>query len=373
VHLAIVLLFALEVPAEALRAVPGADVVVFDEPQVGKQTRILLATHVRAAPAKLMALFTDPAAYRRAVPSFRRAEVVEAKGGERRVRWELEVPLWNLKGELWLRPVAGGVDLELAAGDLAPGMFRLRAQADGEGALFWMEAQANVREANWVARRLVARSPLAEPAMTAAAALVLLRALALEAVGAGAQRWPATPPAPPKTVDGTPLAKALALGGRVVAAVHSAPTGRLARVEVAIAPKVSAAAVRQAVTEPARWRALPGWRDVAPLKKNPGVWEVDSRFPFVDFDADWAVSPRPFRAVAVGGDARGAIMGWDVADTPVAVFSFHPRLETAGYIPRKFIEAEPLLEHGLSLGLTYVDAMSFLEALLPRPKAAPAK
>ena len=41
----------------------------------------------------------------------------------------------------------------------------------------------------------------------------------------------------------------------------------------------------------------------------------------------------------------------------MAVFSFHPRLETAGYIPRKFIAAEPLLEHGLSLGLGYVDAV----------------
>ena len=112
---------------------------------------------------------------------------------------------------------------------------------------------------------------------------------------------------------------------------------------------------------------MPGWRDVAPLKSKPSVWEVDSRFPFVDFDARWEVRTQPFRAIAVGGGARGAVMGWDVLDgaPAVAVFSFHPRLETAGYIPRKFIEAEPLLEQGLSLGLSYVDAMSLLTALVP--------
>jgi hypothetical protein len=234
-----------------------------------------------------------------------------------------------------------------------------------------MEAQANVREANWLARRLVARSPLAEPAMTAAAALVLLRALALEAEAAGGRRRPNVPPSPPspRVLDGTRLgevARPLLGGGRVMAAVRSGPTGRLDRVEVAIGSRLGGEGVRRAVSEPARWRALPGWREIKPL---PGArWEVDSRFPFVDFDATWAITARPFRGQVVGGDARGAVMAWDILDgaPTVAVYSLHPRLETAGYIPRKFIEAEPLLEHGLSLGLAYVNGVSLLRALLPR-------
>ena len=47
----------------------------------------------------------------------------------------------------------------------------------------------------------------------------------------------------------------------------------------------------------------------------------------------------------------------------MAVFSLHPRIETTGYLPRKLIEAEPLLEHGLAVGLAYVDAMALLRAL----------
>ena len=97
--------------------------------------------------------------------------------------------------------------------------------------------------------------------------------------------------------------------------------------------------------------------------------------PFVDFDALWLVATGPpFRAVAIGGDGRGAVLGWDVLETParagaMAVFSLHPRLEKAGYIPRKFIEAEPLLEQGLSLALAYVDAVAMIHAL-PRTRPA---
>jgi hypothetical protein len=63
-------------------------------------------------------------------------------------------------------------------------------------------------------------------------------------------------------------------------------------------------------------------------------------------------------------------MGWDLlpagsgaAAGPVAVFSTHPRVDRTGYLPRRLIEAEPLLEHGLSLGLAYVNAISLLHAI----------
>jgi hypothetical protein len=45
------------------------------------------------------------------------------------------------------------------------------------------------------------------------------------------------------------------------------------------------------------------------------------------------------------------------------VVSQHPRLDRAGILPRKLIEAEPFLEHGLSLALTIVEAVSLVPAL----------
>jgi hypothetical protein len=363
----------------ALAAVPGAELVFFDEPRPGQPTQVLVAAVTRAPVARVRALLLDPAAYRRAVPSFRRADPVSGRPGEaQQVEWELEVPLWNLEGKLWLRPVPDGVDLQLAEGDMAPGYFQLRARPTAGGVLLSVAGHANMGEANWATRRLVKRSPLAEPAMTATAAWVLLHALVLEAerpgTGVDPRRWPSGPLAPPDGLDGSALgrlARQRLPAGQAVAAVHSKASGRLERVEVAVTARFTAQSVRRALTEAPRWQALPGWHAVKLLPATPPEmsWEVDSRFPFVDFDGVWSIQPGPpLRGQVVSGDARGARLGWDVLDGPapntaVAVFSLYPRLETSGYVPRKFIQAEPLLEHGLSLGVAYVDALSLVRAL----------
>jgi len=362
----------------ALAAMPGADLVFFDEPRPGQPTQILAASVTRAAPARVRAVLLDPHAYQRAVPSFRRAEIAGRSGEALQVEWELEVPLWNLEGKLWLRPVPDGVDIQLAEGDLAPGHFQLRTRPVAGGVLLSVAGHANMGQANWATRRLVKRSVLAEPAMTATAAWVLLRALVLEAErpesGADPRRQPTAPPGPPGSLDGTALARLARQrlpAGQTVAAVHARANGRLERIEVATTARFTAESVRRALGEAPRWQALPGWHAVKPLPSTPPAmtWEVDSRFPFVDFDAVWFLQPGPpLRGQVVSGDARGARLGWDVIDGPapstaIAVLSLHPRLETSGYIPRKFIQAEPLLEHGLSLGVAYVDALSLVRSL----------
>jgi hypothetical protein len=370
--------FALPAPESlpaALVAVPGADLVFFDEARAGEQARVLAVARTKAPAAKLRAVMLDPQAYRRAVPSFRKVEVLARQGADVQVGWELEVPLWNLAGKLWLRPTADGVDIDLAEGDLAPGRFRLRARPLPDGVVLSVEAAANMREANWATRRLAKRSPLAEPAMTATTAWLLLRALVLEAerrdTAVDPRRQPQATMAPPAlaAIDGTALgrlARDRLTAGQALAAVRSAPTGRLDRVEVATPSKLAPPALARGLADPARWRALPGWHAVKPQAAHPWVWEVDSRFPFVDFDATWAIQAGPpLRGQAIGGNARGAVLGWDllpVASGTMAVFSLHPRLETSGYIPRKFIQAEPLLEQGLSLGLAYVDALSLMRS-----------
>jgi hypothetical protein len=386
---------------EALQALGGGDLVVFDEPHAGRATKLLLATLVKAPVDRVRALLADPAAYQRAVPAFVRAEVKQegrqGPGGfrERRLAWELEVPLWNLKGELWMRARPDGVALELVKGDLAPGLYHLSAASQGERTLLRIEGRANLRDANFVSRRLVARSALAEPAMAATAAWVLLRALALEAERTGdlphPRRWPtAAMRAPPvHALDGAVLGRLVAGRSpgdpRVAAVVRCRPGGRLDRVEVAVPLPVPPSRVGAHLREPQAWRALPGWGKLKPLApvsargRPPPVaaetsprsilWEVDSTMPFVDFDAVWKVAlGPPLRAEAVRGDWRGGVMGWDVVPTAsptatVAVYSLHPRIEQTGYIPRRFVAAEPLLEAGLALGLAYVNAVSLMQPL----------
>jgi hypothetical protein len=68
----------------------------------------------------------------------------------------------------------------------------------------------------------------------------------------------------------------------------------------------------------------------------------------------WEVVPTTVRAGPLG--KAGAL-------PTLAAHALHPRLERTGYLPRKLIEAEPLLEHGLALGLAYVNALSLVQAV----------
>ena len=125
---------------------------------------------------------------------------------------------------------------------------------------------------------------------------------------------------------------------------------------------------------PESWLAFPGWHRAKPLAGDQVA--IDDNLPLVDFDATWQLArdrARGFTATVVDGATRGALFAWDVAparaggaNRSVAVLSLYPRLETSGYVPRKFIAAEPLLEHGMSLALGYADAMSMARALTTR-------
>jgi hypothetical protein len=381
-----------------LRSLPAGELVMFDSPRKDRSPRLLLLARVKAPPERLRVLLADPQAYRRAIPSFVRADTLESKAGpagtppSRRLAWELEIPLWNLEGELWMRPLSDGVALDLVAGDLAPGRFVLRALPDGVGggqSVLMVDGGAPVKNANWMTRRLAARDPRAEPAMAVTAAFVLLRALALQAerpgsrTAAASPRWPQAPMSAPTAehLDGQALGAALAAGGfplgpgSAAALVRSRSDGRLGQVALALQVALPQSVINNQLAQPSRWTALAGWKEieVQPAPETPQLarWEVDSSLPFVDFDATWLVrAAAPFRAAIDRGDWRGAVMGWDVlpATPSVAVFSLHPRVETTGYLPRKLIEAEPLLEHGLALGLAYVDALALAAALQPPPR-----
>ena len=165
------------------------------------------------------------------------------------------------------------------------------------------------------------------------------------------------------------LRPALARLARAGAAalVGVAPSGRLASASVGVPTREPPTALAARLADPRGWTAFPGWRHVQPMPptaRGPATVVVEDGIPFVDFDATWRAEPPP-RArwwTAVDGAARGAWFGWDVAPTAdasaEAVLTMAPRLELTGSIPRRFIEAEPLLEQGLALALTFVDAAS---------------
>lgn len=392
-------------PTPALRAAvdafPGGRLAIF---AAAAENRVFMAMHVRASPDEIKRRLLDPRSYRRAVPSFESADVVARRARPDRqpadtlIDWELEIPLWNLDGRLWLKSFPDAVQIALVEGAFSPGRFTWRLLPHAGGTILTLEGTANTRDANFATRRLAKRSPLAEPAMTVAAALVLLEAMALDVTGderARATRWPATPPAAPSPETGLSatgllhMVPALAAqsGAHAVAMVTIAPGGRLAFAQVATRTSPTPAVAMARVFEGSRWKALPGWKQIEDVTASgPGrtgtrsSWDVDVSFPFIDFDARWDVVnhrcrngvPSPcFFARAGDGDVNGAVMAWDAYAPPGpspqtwVAFTMHPNLHRTGYVPRKFIEKEPLLEHGLSLALTYVNGVTLAGALGP--------
>ncbi len=378
----------------ALAALRGADLVIVDDPVPGRAPSALLATRAAASPAALAATLGDPRAYSNAIPSLARADVLERRpsasgaGIDQLIDWELEIPLFNLRGKAWVRPRADGVDLILAEGDLAPGQlaFTWIPSSSDTGATLVLESQVNMRSAGWIFRRVAARSPFGEGAMNVTAAYVVLRAAVERALhpadpAARRPRGARTPPAHAALIaDAATLASNPALdtfrARGAVAAIRRARDGHLAGVSVAVPIALDADPLVARLTAPDSWRAFPGWHRAKPLAGDQVA--IDDNLPLVDFDATWQLArdrAHGFTATVADGATRGAMFAWDVApggaghgagNRSVAVLSLYPRLETSGYVPRKFIAAEPLLEHGMSLALGYADAMSMARALATR-------
>jgi hypothetical protein len=376
-----------------LHRLGDADLVIVGDPSGARPVRVLLATRVAASAEKIRQVIVDPGSYGKAMPAFRRVDVIskhEREPGcvDREVAWELDVPLWNLKGKLWLRPQAEGVDLELVEGDFAPGLFHITVGKEEIGkkttsasySILVVEGHANVRDANWVTRRLAQRSPFAEPAITVAAGYVMLKALARLAEGNAPARPSAAMAAPESFgLDGVPVGKAASAFNqerRVLAAVRSRANGRLDRVEVAVQVAAPAEMAIRRSLRPEVFRALPGWKKVTLISDQPEAckdpaalcWHVENDLPVFSLEGTWKIWPRPWRAHMVAGDGKGAVMGLDVlpartSGRAIVVFSRHPRLDMTGYVPRKLIAAEPYLEHGLALALALVEAVSLGPAL----------
>jgi len=338
------------------------------------------ATRTAATSAALKSALLDPARYRALIPALAGAAVVEQRPGSTLVDWELDVPLFNLSGRLALGDRPDGVTLDLIDGDLAPGriVFSIGQNAGG-GSTLIVDARLNVKRSSWLLRRIMARSPVGEPAVLAAAAYVALRATALRAEHlASTSAWrPTAPPGSSRLPDPRPLAAESLAPLRAVgtlAIVNRETTGRLGGVAVGIGLRAPIASAQQTLRDPATWRAFPGWRTVRVLPGPNGAGaEVEDNLPLVDLDATWIADPGPAARWTVAlGATRGARLGWNlypVGGTPptLAALTLYPRLEATGTVARRFIQAEPLLEEGLALALTFTDAAA-IEAALDAPR-----
>ena len=379
------------------------DAILFPTaPRPAQRPTVVAATRVNANVDAVAAVLLNPASMREALPALVRADVVATRPGpradawpDRLIAWEIEIPLFNLTGKGWLQQQRGAVELTLVDGAFAPGHVRFRfARTSGSGSggaggaggggggsstsVVTAEIQIDASSSNWIFRRVARHDPWSETALSAATVWVLARAVALRAEAA-----PGTPPARPRAPIQPPLANTLdgaALGAPALgplraagtlAMVRRAPGGRLAWTSVAVPVPGPPTVIAPRLGAPEAWRVFPGWKSVTRLSST--LIAVDDDVAFVDLDATWAVtSGVPSRATAVDGDIRGAVFGWDALPgdqpgTSLAVLSMHPRLDAAGFIERRLVAAEPLLEHALAVAMAYVDAAALADTFHPAP------
>jgi hypothetical protein len=130
-------------PGPAAPAEPDLAAPAFYEPALRDDTDVLLlpaarrpaplptviaATRTRARPDLVAATVLDPTTIRQALPPLVRADVIATRPGprpdgwpDRLIAWELEIPLFNLKGKAWLQQRNSTVEIKLVEGAFAPG------------------------------------------------------------------------------------------------------------------------------------------------------------------------------------------------------------------------------------------------------------
>ena len=316
---------------------------------------------------------------RRSSPRSCAREEIGRRGDARVVAWELEVPLFNLSGTLELRPRAGRRRARPRRRRSQPGPRRLRrrrraptdARPSRSTRASTSRARASSCAGSWRAATTASR-PRSRRRRGWRCARRRLRAEhprdaarvpsdgAARRVRARASRTDARSSRPPFA----PLA---ARGA--AALVSLAPSGRLASVSVSVAAREAPRRPRGAAGRPAELARVPRLArraaDAADAPRRPRRVVVEDAHPVRRLRRHLARRDRR-RAHAGGppidGAARGAWFGWEVFPRRGARPRPSSRCTRAsrrpGSIPRRFIEAEPLLEHGMTLALAFVDAVS---------------
>ena len=400
--LTVALLFVTAAPAGAADGPDGAltmalaaavpvdgssDVVLVQMPFTPRAPHVWAATPVAAPPAVVKAVLLDPPHYRAVVPGLVRTEVhaEAARAGsspssaqaprQMAVDWELEVPLVNLSGRVAVRERGDGVEVEMLSGDLAPGRIRFTFAARR-----WRHAGGG-RAARHRALQLVA------PADHGLAAPWVSRPLSSPARTRHCGRWPYAPSTRPTRAPGVPGSHDTAafVAPRRQPARRSGPEPRAHgdrwvwsrarppggwpgwRWSSPVEKPIAFLAAR--LRDPDSCNAFPGWhtiRSAAGALRGRSGGRRQPSFGRLRCHLDGRAGPLATMDGQRRRDARrpprlGAVPGRRPPHADGA-----PRLPAPGdhgWLARRSVASEPLLEHALAAALAFADSTAMKAAL----------
>ncbi len=357
------------------------EVILIEAKPDGRLARAAILKLAEAPADAVLDVVADMESYTRFIPNLVKAEVLRTDGAVSEIAWEIEVPFVNLSGvnrvvddrprSIRYRPIRGR---------LREAMFRWEAIPLSAGrSVVAHYLAADVGDASWFLREFIEARPSVEPGAVVSTGLVLMKSVCAEA----ARRRGVSVPGRPSMRGGfRPKIESVArelrapgversvmklLGRGVVGLVRSSRSGRLRQTVTLLRVDRPPAVVYEVARDPLRYpEFIPSVASVSITRQDGAKTRYLSEISMPLIDLSVLTELRELGGMRLAleildGDVKHGRYAYEFL--PVdggrrTLMTFHANtdIREQSWFLRKLVDSEPYYEHGLNLGLGFVNA-----------------
>ncbi len=317
----------------------------------GTMRQVALVVFVRAPAASVHDLVADVGGYLRFVPNLKQADFKREADGRLVNTWRLELPISTFAGrdEYVLEAGATGAIFFHSLDTLATYRWDF-IPVDG-GTLLVQAGYADVLHANRFVRAFVRAQPPLEHGLALAAQYMLVSAVKKEAERRAGKQVARQLP------SSTAALERLGRRGQVVL-MRAKDDGRLAEVSVTERVFTSEARVRDAISDPGRYKEFIPGVGASTVTERSGdelTYSIDMALPILTWSTRYRMrlATHAFDGSGIEGDLRGAQYRWDLGargpSETVVTYRAHQPLARSNILVKKLFEVDASLEYGLNV------------------------
>jgi ribosome-associated toxin RatA of RatAB toxin-antitoxin module len=327
--------------------------------------QVTIATRVAAPPETVFRVIADVERYPEFLHNFSRIDVVSRQPQAIGYEWDWRGVLFDFHGanSMVLYPPRR-VDVNTVGGDLGRSRFLvdLRPGPTPGTTVVATTLYSDPRQANWVARQLIAANPSMLHAMNLSVGIVFTM---------GIKRRAETPAgrgevAPPGRGGGQPSSFASLDTARLepllrrgeLALVETNTRGGTRQATVFARVEATADRLREVVEDPARYPAFISAVESCDVVSREGgvtTYDMELDFPIFDLESRMEMSRDAAGVVRVAA-REGALSGgrwtWEfpaLAGSSVAVYGGYNDMRRSGWLMRRLVALEPYFDHALNV------------------------